>query len=123
MWTETYLVKSRLCESIEKSDDAVQIVDIGGGAGHVLKDFVKDPSHQTGLLILQGLPAVIGDAEALKQQGIEGMAYDFFTPQPVKGEKVIHKSACNSYEDFQEPKLITFAVSYITGPIVLVLRF
>ena len=85
MWTDTYPAKSRLCENIEQSDDAVLLVDIGGGRGHVLEDFVKDTTHQSGRLILQDLPAALGDAESLSKQGIQTMAYDFFTPQPVKG--------------------------------------
>ncbi|KAL8928415.1 MAG: hypothetical protein Q9172_000901 [Xanthocarpia lactea] len=87
MWTDTYPAKSRLCENIEKSDDAVLLVDIGGGRGHVLEEFVKDTTHQSGRLILQDLPAALGDAESLSKQGIQTMAYDFFTPQPVKGAK------------------------------------
>ncbi|KAL8735675.1 MAG: hypothetical protein Q9166_000844 [cf. Caloplaca sp. 2 TL-2023] len=86
-WTDTYPATSNLCKGIEKSDDAVLLVDIGGGSGHVLKDFVRDPTHRTGRLILQDLPAALGDADALMKHGIEVMAYDFFTPQPVKGAK------------------------------------
>ena len=86
IWTDTYPAKTRLCSRCEKSDDAVLLVDIGGGSGHVLRDFVKDPSNRVGRLVLQDLPAALGDTEELKNQGIEAMAHDFFTPQPVKGK-------------------------------------
>lgn len=89
MWTDKYPAQSLLCDKIEMADDAVLLVDIGGGGGDVLKDFVKNPAHRAGRLVLQDLPGVLGDADALKRQGIEAMAYDFFTPQPVIG-KVIH---------------------------------
>ena len=85
MWTDTYPVALGLCDSCEKSDDAVLLVDIGGGSGHVLVDFVKEPLDRVGRLILQDLPDALGDTETLNHQGIEVMAYDFFTPQPVKG--------------------------------------
>ncbi|KAL8946004.1 MAG: hypothetical protein Q9222_007539 [Ikaeria aurantiellina] len=89
MWTESYPAKDRLCNTI-KSPDGVLIVDIGGGGGHVLQEFVKDPGHRIGRLILQDLPAALGDVDTLKTQGIEAMAYDFFTPQPVLGAKAYY---------------------------------
>ncbi|KAL8716477.1 MAG: hypothetical protein Q9225_006204, partial [Loekoesia sp. 1 TL-2023] len=72
------------------ADDAVLLVDIGGGGGHVLEDFVNNPARRTGRLVLQDLPGALGDADALKRQGIEAMAYDFFTPQPVIGAKAYY---------------------------------
>ncbi|KAL8930414.1 MAG: hypothetical protein Q9208_000598 [Pyrenodesmia sp. 3 TL-2023] len=89
-WTETYPAKTRLCEAIEGSANAVLLVDIGGGSGHVLKDFVKDPTHRTGRLILQDRPNALGDAEELEEQGIEVMAHDFFATQPIKGAKAYY---------------------------------
>lgn len=85
-WTDTYPAKSKICENVDKSKDTVLLVDIGGGRGHVLEDFVKDPGRRTGRLIVQDLPAALGDADSLSKQGIETMAYNFFTPQPVKGK-------------------------------------
>ncbi|KAL8691296.1 MAG: hypothetical protein Q9224_004209 [Gallowayella concinna] len=90
IWTDTYPAKHNLCEKMEKSENAVLLVDIGGGSGHVMEAFVKDPGHQTGRLILQDLAAALGDADSLMQQGIEAMAYDFFAPQPVKGAKAYY---------------------------------
>lgn len=84
-WTDTYPAKTRLCEQIDQSANAVLLVDIGGGTGHVLKDFVEDPAHRTGRLIVQDLSGALGNADDLTQLGIDSMAYDFFTPQPVKG--------------------------------------
>lgn len=84
-WTDSYPAKIRLCEQIEPSANAVLLVDIGGGNGHVLKDFVQDPAHRTGRLILQDLSSALGNADDLTQLSIEAMACDFFTPQPVKG--------------------------------------
>ena len=92
MWTDTYPANVRLCSSCEKSDDAVLLVDIGGGSGHVVLDFVKEPSNRVGRLILQDLPAALGDTDTLKHHGIEAMPYDFFTPQPVKGKSSISDS-------------------------------
>ncbi|KAL9002867.1 MAG: hypothetical protein Q9188_004233 [Gyalolechia gomerana] len=85
--------QARLCESLEKSDDAVLLVDIGGGSGHVLLDFVKDPAHRIGRRVLQDLPAALGDVDALKEHNIEAMEYDFFTPQPIKGAKAYYLRA------------------------------
>ncbi|KAL8836147.1 MAG: hypothetical protein Q9170_003040 [Blastenia crenularia] len=90
MWTDIYPATSNLCGKVERSDNAVLLVDVGGGGGHVLKKFVKHPGYQTGRLILQDLPAALGDKAALKEQGIEAMAYDFFTPQPIKGAKAYY---------------------------------
>ncbi|KAL8665819.1 MAG: hypothetical protein Q9202_001941 [Teloschistes flavicans] len=89
-WTDSYPAKIRLCEQIEPSANAVLLVDIGGGNGHVLKDFVQDPAHRTGRLILQDLSSALGNVDDLTQLGIEAMACDFFTPQPVKGAKAYY---------------------------------
>ncbi|KAL8998443.1 MAG: hypothetical protein Q9169_002480 [Polycauliona sp. 2 TL-2023] len=89
-WTDTYPAKSKICKDVEKSKDAILIVDIGGGRGHVLEDFAQDPGHRTGRLIVQDLPAALGDADSLSKQGIETMPYDFFTPQPIEGAKAYY---------------------------------
>ena len=85
MWTDLYPAKSLISDKIEMAEDAVLLVDVGGSGGHVMEHFAKTPGQRTGRLIVQDLPGALGDADALKQQGIEAMAHDFFTPQPIKG--------------------------------------
>ncbi|KAL9043528.1 MAG: hypothetical protein Q9214_003288 [Letrouitia sp. 1 TL-2023] len=91
MWTDIYPATS-LCEQIGQTQDAVLLVDIGGGSGHVLKDFAQKRVGK-GRLILQDQLAALGDIESLKDQGIEAMPYDLFTPQPVLGAKCYYLRA------------------------------
>ncbi|KAA6408147.1 MAG: O-methyltransferase [Lasallia pustulata] len=70
--------------------DAVLLVDVGGNCGHDLIKFKERCPQISGRLILEDLPQVVADLH-LKHEGIELMAYDFCTPQPVKGRLV---SAC-----------------------------
>lgn len=66
------------------STERAVFVDIGGGTGQqciALKD--RFPGLP-GKVILQDLPLVV--AAAVIPEGVEAMAYDFFTLQPVKGE-------------------------------------
>ena len=73
--------------SIEKN--AVMLVDVGGSTGRDISAFHELYPQLPGRLVLQDLPAVIKEASNLPE-GIEAMAHDFFTPQPVKGKS--HKS-------------------------------
>ena len=66
-------------------NNEVLLVDVGGGKGQDLIDFTFKYPERPGRVILQDLEAVLQDAGPFSN-GIEPMAYDFFTPQPVKGE-------------------------------------
>lgn len=59
------------------------IVDVGGGRGNVLEDLHIYRPDLKGRLVFQDLPEVFAGIETM--QGVEAMAYDFFTPQPIKG--------------------------------------
>lgn len=63
--------------------DRPLLVDIGGGAGHDLDAFQKKHALPRGTLVLQDRPEVIKQADNI-DPAIEKMAYDFFTPQPVR---------------------------------------
>ena len=81
-------MKEELIQGASTEKDSVLLVDIGGGWGHDIVAFQKKyPTN--GRLILQDLPAVIKDARTLPP-GIEAQGYDFFTTQPVKGERYLH---------------------------------
>ena len=74
------------------SKDDVLMIDVGGSTGKDILGFHEAHESMTGRLILQDLPATIGslDSEAMVKQGVQAMAYDFFTPQPVKGAKAYY---------------------------------
>jgi len=63
----------------------VLLVDVAGGRGHDIQAFKKAFPNKKGRLVLEDLPAVIDDISEL-DEGIERVKYDFFTPQPIKGE-------------------------------------
>jgi hypothetical protein len=71
------------------------LVDVGGGHGYDLTAFDKYSKHLAGKLYLQDLPSVIEEAQARltpdkKSERLEFMAYDFFTPQPIKNAKAYY---------------------------------
>jgi len=61
----------------------------GGGVGHDLIAFQKRYPSFPGRLVLQDLPEVIATVSDLPP-GIEAMAHDFFTEQPVKSAKAYY---------------------------------
>ena len=67
------------------SQNAVLLVDVGGGSGHDIELFQKRHPGLPGRLVLQDLPTVIEAYKGTRSAGIEVMGYDFFTPQPIKG--------------------------------------
>ena len=72
-------------KQVEKEPERPYIVDIGGGRGHTLVSLQKEaPAGFGAKLILQDRPDVIDSITAEDIPNIEKMAYDFFTPQPIK---------------------------------------
>lgn len=69
----------------DNSPDATLLVDIGGSVGHDLEEFHKHHPSTPGKLILQDLPAVIGDIKGL-DPAITPMEHNFYTEQLIKGE-------------------------------------
>ena len=58
-------------------------VDVGGSIGHQCVALKRKLPNTPGRVILQDLPPVI--AHAIPAEGVEPMAHDFMTEQPVKG--------------------------------------
>ena len=72
--------------SAEDAEDKVLLVDIGGGKGSLMEKFRMQRPDLRGRVILQDLAGVVnGRASA---HGVEYMAHDFFTPQPVRGNQI-----------------------------------
>jgi hypothetical protein len=84
MDADFFPVQERLIKDAKSEEDAVFVVDVGGSIGHDLAEFAKKHSNAPGRLVLQDLPAVLGQIDSLDER-IERMAYDFYTEQPLKG--------------------------------------
>ena len=74
--TETLLTRAEA--------DGIFLVDIGGGVGHDSAAFVKAHTLKPGRVVLEDRPSALENATTL-DRAVEKRAYDFFTPQPVKG--------------------------------------
>ncbi|KAL3260276.1 hypothetical protein ABHI18_004719 [Aspergillus niger] len=82
-----YPVLSLVAEANISGQD-VLLVDIGGSLGHDLSEFHRKWPQVPGRLILQDLPKVVEQAKSMDMDpAIELMTYDFFTEQPIKGER------------------------------------
>lgn len=87
-WHEVFPMASHLVPDAKRDDpNAVLLVDVGGNWGHELQNFHNAHPDVPGRLILQDLPVMTDKFQGKPPQGIEVMTYDFFTPQPVKGER------------------------------------
>ena len=81
VWTDVFPFEEELSHNM--TPETPLFVDIGGGVGHqcvaIRTKFPKLP----GRIILQDLQPMV--AQAIPAEGVEAMAHDFWTPQPVKG--------------------------------------
>ena len=83
-----YPVEHNLVKDANIQDDAVFLVDIGGGKGHDLQELCRKYPELPGKLVLQDLKGVIIEAEAAAvglDKRITTMEHDFFTRQPIIG--------------------------------------
>ncbi|KAL8823106.1 MAG: hypothetical protein Q9191_006172 [Dirinaria sp. TL-2023a] len=81
-------VEERLVKGAKTGEDAVFLVDIGGGKGHDLAELHQKHPNLPGKLVLQDHPDVIKEAEASGlDKKIVPMGYDFFTPQTLIGAR------------------------------------
>lgn len=85
-WFEIYPADRELNEGLKDGEDAVLIVDVGGGKGHDISQFRQRFANLPGKLILQDLPHTFRTLSS-NLEGINLMEHDFFTEQPVKGSE------------------------------------
>jgi len=96
---------SSLKDQVEAEPDRPFIVDIGGGRGHSLIAIQQEAPLGFGAkMILQDRPDVIDSLTPEDIPHIEKMAYDFFTPQPIKNAHVYFLRRI--MHDFYEPVCI-----------------
>ncbi|KAI9875694.1 MAG: hypothetical protein M1830_008092 [Pleopsidium flavum] len=99
-WLDVYPLEKQLQHDLREDKEAVLLVDIAGGRGHDVKDFKARHAKLPGRVILQDLPEVIAQVDPNWKKGIEPMAYDFFTPQPIKGARAYYfRSILHDWDD------------------------
>ena len=83
-----YPAAERLFDGCKTGSDEVVLVDVGGGLGHDLEELRSKCSALIGgrRLVLQDLFEQRVRAAVKLRPWLEAIAYDFFTPQPIKGE-------------------------------------
>ena len=84
-WFDSFPVEEILIRGSHADSEGVLLIDIAGGRGHDIQGFVRRFPDASGKLVLQDLPAVIDEITDLDERILQ-MKYDFFTPQPIKGE-------------------------------------
>ncbi|KUJ15863.1 S-adenosyl-L-methionine-dependent methyltransferase [Mollisia scopiformis] len=106
-WFDFSDVDSILFDGMDTKDsDATLLIDIGGGRGHDLEAFRNKFPNAKGKLVLQDLPPVIADIEAL-DSSIVRMEHNFFTEQPIKGARAYYIRSClHDYNDADDRKIL-----------------
>jgi hypothetical protein len=96
----SYPVQECLVQGSKQDDDeAVFLVDVGGGRGHDLECLKHAHPNIKGKLILHDRPEVVGLAGL--SPGLDKMPHDFNTTQPVKGA---YSVLCTSTSSQPSPK-------------------
>ncbi|KAA6408781.1 MAG: O-methyltransferase [Lasallia pustulata] len=88
--------------NLKTGPDAVLMVDIGGATGSQEIDFKAQFPHLPGRYVLQDLYALKLNGATKHPEGVELMAYDFFTPQPIKGARFYYFR--NIFHDWPDEK-------------------
>ena len=86
-WYEMFPMASVLGPNARRDPEAVLFVDVGGGKGHEARNLREAHPELSGRLVLQELPSMIDRLREDPPEGVELMPYDFFTPQPIKGQR------------------------------------
>lgn len=97
-WFDVYPARARV-EEAGTNDSDVLLVDVGGGRGHWAQEFRNAmPSRDyPGRVIVQDQPSVVS---RIQIDEIEALAYDFFTPQPIKGARFyLFKQIIHDWDD------------------------
>ncbi|RDW92628.1 hypothetical protein BP5796_02022 [Coleophoma crateriformis] len=88
-------------EQVKKEPERAFIVDVGGGRGQSLLAIGSETSGAYGAkMVLQDRPQVLDSIPDGTLPGVEKMAYDFYTPQPVKNAHIYFvRRIMHNYQD------------------------
>lgn len=83
-WLDMFPVEEQLSVGFSEEKDAIMLVDVAGASGSEIKDLKRRYPSFPGRMVLQDLPQAIQQIDKSKVD-FETMDYNFFSPQPVKG--------------------------------------
>ena len=119
VWDSRFPMDDFHLSEADKSSDRVLFCDVGGGLGHLCLEIKKFNPDLSGRFVTQDLPMVhnmIGNADELKNSGVETMHHDFMTEQPIKGAKVYHlRNVIHNWAD-KPSKVILKSVQEAMAP-------
>ena len=85
-WHEIYPAETELdVPGFQAADEPPLLVDVGGNTGYDAASFKARNPHIKGRCIVEDLPETLATS-SVASEGIERIGYNFFTPQPIKGE-------------------------------------
>ena len=114
-WLDFFPFEQQLSKDFQGGDKAVMLVDIGGAFGHEVAAIKAKYPRLPGRFILQDLPDTV--KQAIEVPGMEAMAHDFFTPQPIKGIASIINISQHHLIRSQGHELTISVTFCTTGPI------
>ncbi|PWI72142.1 O-methyltransferase [Purpureocillium lilacinum] len=101
-------------EAANVSPDSALFVDIGGNIGHQSKRLRAKYPTLPGKVIVQDLPETVSVAAAAP--GVEFMAYDFFTPQPVEGARFYYmRTVLHDWDEENSIKILKNTAAAMTA--------
>ena len=84
-WYNLFPVDDILFNGASQESKSPLLVDIGGGEGHDAEAFREKFPKQPGEVFLLDLPATIDNIKQLNPE-VMRVKYNFFEPQPIKGQ-------------------------------------
>lgn len=76
-------MEEEIGKGARQDPDAITFVDIGGGMGHEALALKNRYPNLPGRFVNQDLPQIVSGQNL---DGVESMAHDFFSPQPLRGK-------------------------------------
>lgn len=87
-WLEWFPVEERLLAGAHPDAETL-MVDVAGGRGHDLAEFLARFPDVSGRLVLEDLPDVLEESRTDTKR-IEKIPFDLFKPQPIHGKSSIY---------------------------------
>ncbi|KAL8791853.1 MAG: hypothetical protein Q9195_005515 [Heterodermia aff. obscurata] len=115
-WHEIYPAATELnVPGFQQAQEPPLLVDVGGNTGYDAASFKTKNPQIRGRCVVQDLPETLANSPE-PAGGVEKVAYDFFTEQPIKGARAyFFKAVCHDFDDADCQKLLGNTVAAM-GP-------